>query len=171
MLTRVFAAVLLGSAWMASAQEVVYPVPPHQAHRPVSAGRADRSPRPLPRRKTEDHPQAAGNRRKQTRRRHAGRRRVRRQATCRRLHAADGDQHHARHQPCALSQTVTDRSDQGFRPHFQVGSVNFFLIANPEFPAPSDMKWFIDAIKRESGQVQLRLRRQRQPASPLHGSC
>ena len=54
-------------------------------------------------------------------------------AAARRLHAADGDEHHARHQP-ALYQPSPIDPVKDFAPVSQVGSVNFFLIANPAFP-------------------------------------
>ncbi len=57
-----------------------------------------------------------------------------------------------------------------FAPVSPVGTVNFFLIANPSFPA-KNVAEMIDAIKREPGQVQLRLGGQRQPASSLHGGA
>ena len=70
----------------------------------------------------------------------------------------------------ALYQPSPVNPVRDFAPIGQVGSVNFFLIANPAFPART-VREMIDAIKTQPGQVQLRLGRQRQPASPVHGDA
>ena len=97
------------------------------------------------------------------------RRRVRREVGAGRLHAADGDLTTLGISP-ALYQPSPIDPVKDFAPVSQVGSVNFFLIANPAFPAKT-VREMIDAIKRQPGQVQLRVGRQRQPASPVHGSA
>jgi tripartite-type tricarboxylate transporter receptor subunit TctC len=90
------------------------------------------------------------SRRQQAGRRHLGWRGIRRQATARRLHVADGDQHHARHQP-ALYRPSPINPLRDFAPVAQVGSVNFFLIANPAFPA-RNVREMIDAIRKNPGK-------------------
>ena len=51
----------------------------------------------------------------------------------------------------ALYQTSQAHPVKSFAPLLQVGSVNFFLIANPEFPA-KNVREMIDAIKRSPGK-------------------
>ena len=92
--------------------------------------------------------------REQARRRHAGRRRIRRQAARRWLHAADGDLHDARHQPSAV-QAFTDRSGEGFRAGV-AGGHGEFLPHRQSRVSGEKRERMIDVIRRESRQVQLR---------------
>ena len=143
--------------------------PADSLDRAVSARRADRSPSARYRRSSRRRTCATCRRREQARRRNAGRRRIRREAAGRRLHVADGNQHDARHQPGAVS-ALADQSGARLRADLASRHREFLPDRESEVSGekrPRDVR----CNKGRGGQIQLRIGRERQPPSSVHGSA